>query len=139
MENIIVKNVKLIQLSQIKDGSDGILSVAQESKEIPFHIKRFFYIYNLKNKNAVRGKHAHRKVEQVLFCINGSFEILVDDGKFKQSIILSEPNTGIFLGTYVWNIMRNFSDNCIILVVASDIYDENEYIRDYSQFLKETI
>lgn len=139
MEKIYVKNVKLIQLSQINDGNDGILSVAEESKEISFHIKRFFYIYNLKNSNAVRGKHAHRKVEQVLFCLNGSFEILLDDAENRQSIKLSEPNTGIYLGTYVWNVMRNFSDDCIILVIASDIYDENEYIRDYNQFMKEIL
>ena len=135
--NLIVKNAKIIDLPQIVDGRDGVLSVAEESINIPFLIKRVFYIYNLQDKNAIRGKHAHRNIEQVLFCINGSFEIILDDGKIKQKIKLDKPNKGVFIGSYVWNTMTNFSDNCIILVFASDFYKEDEYIRNYDVFLNE--
>lgn len=132
---LIVKNASFINLPQIKDGRDGILCVAEQQKNIPFDIKRVFFIYDLHDNKAIRGKHAHKTVEQAIFCIKGSFEILLDDGKNKQSIKLEKPYEGLYLGTYLWNVMTNFSDDCILLVFASDFYNEVEYIRHYSQFI----
>ena len=131
---MIVKNSKRIELPKIVDGIDGTISVAENSVHIPFAIKRVYYIYDLNNPNAVRGKHAHKELEQVLFCINGSCEIGLDDGTNRQSIILDKPNIGIYLGTELWHTMLRFSDNCILLVLASDLYNENDYIRDYDDF-----
>jgi len=136
--NLKVKNAHFINLAQIKDGRDGILCVAEQQNEIPFKIKRVFYIYDLHNNNAIRGKHAHKKTEQVIFCIKGSFDMLLDDGHQQQTIKLEKPNKGLYLGTYLWNVMSNFSDDCILLVFASDFYSEAEYIRNYNQF-KETV
>ena len=124
------KNCKIIELPTIQDGKDGCLSVAEG---LPFQIKRVYYIYNL-NGNAIRGKHAHKKLEQLLFCISGSFIMELDDGVTKQIIGLDEPNVGIYLGPNLWHTMSHFSEDCIILVLASDYYDESDYIRNYSQF-----
>ncbi|MCU0285496.1 MAG: FdtA/QdtA family cupin domain-containing protein [Acidobacteria bacterium] len=134
MNEIIVKNSKLITLPRIDDGIDGSISVAENSIHIPFDVKRVYYIYNLINQYAVRGKHAHKKLEQVLFCINGSCDIGLDDGTHQQDITLNTPNTGIYLGIELWHTMKNFSANCILLVLASDFYKKEDYIRDYDEF-----
>lgn len=132
-----IKNAAYINLPKIKDGRDGILCVAEQNKNIPFEIKRVFFIYDLHDNSAIRGKHAHREVEQVIFCIRGDFEIQLDDGKNKQSFKLEKPNEGLYLGIYLWNVMTKFSDDCILLVFASELYNESEYIRDYNTFLQE--
>jgi hypothetical protein len=131
---IVVKNAKSIELPCIEDGIDGTISVAENFNHIPFAVKRVYYIYNLLNEEAIRGKHAHKNLEQVLFCINGSCEIGLDDGEKKQDIVLNTPNTGIYLGIELWHTMQKFTDNCILLVLASDVYDAKDYIRDYAEF-----
>lgn len=137
MDNeIIVKNSKLIELQTIVDGIDGIISVAENFNHIPFEIKRVYYIYSLTNPDAIRGKHAHKQLEQVLFCINGSCEIGLDDGTNRQTVVLDKPNVGIYLGVELWHTMDKFSDNCILLVIASDIYKESDYIRNYDEFIR---
>jgi hypothetical protein len=133
---IIVKHSKIIELPKIDDGIDGTISVAEYLNHIPFPIKRVYYIYNLLNQKAARGEHAHKKLEQVLFCINGSCEIGLDDGTHKQSIILNKPHIGVYLGPELWHTMRNFSNNCILLVLASDVFNESDYIRKYDAFKK---
>lgn len=136
MNKIIVKNCKIVKLPVIKDKKDGCLSVAESSRNIPFEIKRIYYIYNFTNKSTVRGKHAHKKLRQVLFCIDGSCILNLDDGTNKQFIVLNEPNVGIYLGPKLWHAMEIFSKNCIVLALASDHYDESDYIRDYAEFLE---
>lgn len=136
MDKLIVKNCKIIELPVILDGKDGCLSVVENLRNIPFEIKRIYYIYNLNNKSAIRGKHAHKKLQQVIFCINGSFRIELDDGINRQDIILDEPNIGIYMDAKLWHTMNQFSENCILLVLASDFFDESDYIRDHSQYIK---
>ncbi|MCX6583324.1 MAG: FdtA/QdtA family cupin domain-containing protein [Candidatus Aminicenantes bacterium] len=136
MIEIIVKNSKLITLPRIDDGIDGSISAAENFNHIPFAVKRVYYIYNLINQKAIRGKHAHKKLEQALFCINGACEIGLDDGTLHQEITLDTPNTGIYLGVELWHTMKNFSNNCILLVLASDVYKKDDYIRDYDEFKK---
>ena len=133
--DIHVENCKHIKLKQIVDEKDGVLSIAESEREIPFHIKRVYYIYGLAYPKALRGYHAHKKLEQVIFCINGSFKLMVDDGKEKQYFFLSDPNHGIYVGPHLWHNMFEFSKDCVILVIASDYYDEADYIRDYDEFL----
>jgi dTDP-4-dehydrorhamnose 3,5-epimerase-like enzyme len=137
MKEIFVKNARQISLSQITDGFDGKLSIAEEQNHIPFNIKRVYYIYNLINhEEIIRGKHAHKSTEQVLFCLNGSCNMLLDDGNTKQEICVDNPNIGIYLGVNLWHTMYNFKNNCILLVFASDLYNESDYIRDYNDFLE---
>jgi len=137
MENkIIVKHSQYIEISRIPDGHDGVISVAENHKNIPFDVKRVYYIYDLNNPEAIRGKHAHKKLEQVLFCISGSCEIGLDDGTTKQTIKLDKPNIGVYLGIELWHTMQKFSNHCILLVLASDYYNASDYIRDYDEFLE---
>ena len=130
-----VKNAHLIELPKIPDGIDGTLSVAEYGNHIPFPIKRVYYIYDLENPNAIRGKHAHRKLQQVIFCLNGSFILGLDDGESKDEILINQRNIGVLLGNKLWHTMSSFSANCILMVLASDIYEESDYIRDYNEFL----
>lgn len=133
---MIVKNCRLIQAPTIQDGIDGTISIVENLKQIPFEIKRVYYIYNLANQEAIRGKHAHKNLEQVLFCLSGSFLLQVDDGTNKEEMLVYKPNVGIYLGKGLWHIMTNFSSNCILMVISSDFYDESDYIRDYDEFCK---
>jgi hypothetical protein len=136
MQEIIVKNAEWLTLPEFHDGFDGILSFAEQNRHIPFDIKRIYYIYNLmQHKSVMRGKHAHKKLTQALFCINGSMRLKLDDGIHRQEIELSEPNVGICIGPRLWHIMHNFRNNCILLVFASDYFSEKDYLRNYDDFL----
>ena len=136
MDEINIKNAHFIEITTIRDGYDGVISVADELKSIPFAIKRVYYIYNLINHAFVmRGKHAHKKLEQVIFCINGSCHISLNDGANKKDIELTQPQRGIYIGPRVWHVMDNFCNNCILLVFASDYFEEADYIRGFDDFL----
>ncbi len=135
MKKIIVKNSGYIELPRVVDERDGVLSIMEGNKDIPFDIKRVYYINHLENLQSVRGKHAHKALQQVIFCINGSFILSLDDGLNKQDILMWRDNVGVILGTGLWHEMHSFSSGCILLVVASDYYNEADYIRDYDEFL----
>jgi dTDP-4-dehydrorhamnose 3,5-epimerase-like enzyme len=133
----IVKNCHFLEAQKFKDGFDGWLGILENGKNIPFDIKRVYFIYNLLNhEKVVRGKHAHKKLEQALFCVNGACDIMVDDGGRKKEIRLDRPDIGLYLGKMVWHEMKNFQNNCILLVLASDYFDEADYIRNYEEFIE---
>jgi dTDP-4-amino-4,6-dideoxygalactose transaminase len=113
----------------------GSLIAVDSEFDLPFQIKRFFYISNLDNLE--RGFHAHRKCEQILFPIQGSFTLILDDGIEEEEFYLDKPNEGIYVPLFTWLKMKNFSSDCIIMVICSYKYDENEYIRDHDVFLEE--
>jgi dTDP-4-dehydrorhamnose 3,5-epimerase-like enzyme len=137
MRDFIIKNSWWLPVPAIKDGYDGTISVAEALKSIPFEIKRVYYIYNLlHHDNVMRGKHAHKKLQQVLFCINGSCTVSLNDGIQQQEIELTDPSRGIYIGPCVWNTLANFRNNCILLVIASDFFSEKDYIRDFNEFLR---
>ena len=118
------------------DGFDGILTIAEFQKHIQFEVKRVYFIHNLINhENVIRGKHAHKKTEQGLFCIHGNCDVLIDDGENQQIINLNKANEGLFIGTKLWHTMSNFKSNCILVVFASEVYEESDYIRNYESFL----
>jgi hypothetical protein len=119
-------------LQHIDDGVDGSLTVADQTT-IPFPIGRVYYITRLSNR-AVRGKHAHKTLEQALFCILGSFELELDDGTSKRRIRLDAPQKGVYIPPRMWHVMRDFSPDCVILVLASAAYDETDYLRNYDEF-----
>ena len=134
--NFRVKQSGQIRVQFYKDLPDGNLFISESDRNIPFAIKRVYYINNLANPKAIRGKHAHKKLEQVVFCINGSFVLHLDDGTAKQRIKLNDPSFGIRLGPMLWHAMASFSYDCVILVLASDHFDASDYIRDYETFRK---
>jgi UDP-2-acetamido-3-amino-2,3-dideoxy-glucuronate N-acetyltransferase len=113
----------------------GSLVPLEQMGNIPFEIKRVYYMYDLQYDLA-RGFHAHKEIKQVLICIKGSCNVLLDDGIQKEEVLLNQSNTGLLIDVLVWHEMYNFSEDCILLVIASDYYNEDDYIRDYKDFLK---
>ncbi len=130
--NIKKMNFKLIELSKIKD-ERGTLSVI-EKDVLPFEMKRVYYLYDVPS-DAYRGGHAHIDQSEFLVALSGSFEVILDDGNYKQNIILNKPNKGLLIPTGVWRELENFSSGAVCLVIASGEFDESDYIRDYDAFL----
>ncbi|KYG64729.1 dTDP-6-deoxy-3,4-keto-hexulose isomerase [Bdellovibrio bacteriovorus] len=113
----------------------GKLIALEGGRQIPFDIKRIYYLYDL--NDLPRGFHAHYKLKQVMICLNGSLRVYLDDGKGrKENIELSNPQEAVLIDNLVWHEMHDFSKDCVIAVLASDYYDEADYIRDYSIFEK---
>ncbi|AHK72998.1 WxcM-like domain-containing protein [Campylobacter coli] len=127
-------NYKILNFNA-KSDNRGSLIALENLKEIPFEIKRIYYIYDTKPEFP-RGAHAHRELEQVLIMMEGSCELVLNDGKNIKNIILNRPDMGIFIGKNMWREMKNFSYGAKLLVLASDFYNEKEYIRDYEEFLR---
>lgn len=136
MTEITVKHSGVVTLPRIVDERDGVLCIMNSLREIPFEIKRVYFINNLDSCSSVRGKHAHRKLRQVIFCINGSFTLTLDDGVHQQEIEMKRENEGIILGPMLWHTMHDFSGGCVLLIAASDYFDESDYIRDYAEFMR---
>lgn len=130
----IIRNVALMSLRN-NDGDYGLLVPIEENIDIPFAIKRVYYISKVPS-GIERGFHAHKKLEQVLICVNGSVSILVDNGKEKTKVFLDDPKTGLYVGNKVWREMHDFSEGSVLLVLASELYTEEDYIRDYDDFLE---
>ena len=127
-------NIEKVDLVSHGD-SRGQLVAIEEYDEIPFMIKRVYYIYDT-NSDVTRGCHAHRTLKQLLVCVSGNCKIRLDDGKESQIVLLGKPNEGIIICDTIWREMFDFSKDAVLLVLASDIYDEKDYIRDYQEFLK---
>jgi len=128
-------NCATVTLQHIDDGVDGCLTVVQRGGPVPFAIARVYYITQLRNPMAVRGRHAHKALQQAIFCVNGSFRLDLDDGAHRASTVLNTAHVGIYMGPLLWHEMREFSADCVILVLASDDYDERDYLRRYEDFV----
>ncbi|WP_297480011.1 FdtA/QdtA family cupin domain-containing protein [Thermococcus sp.] len=111
----------------------GNLTFIEQYKHIPFELKRIYYLYDVPT-GAVRGGHAHISLEQVIIAVSGSFEVVIDDGYRKKSFFLNRPHYGLYIPPGMWRELVNFSSNSVALVLASEIYDEDDYIRDYDTF-----
>lgn len=127
------KLVKLINAPLMV--TDGSLCQLQYIDQIPFTIERVYYIFGV-SAGAVRGAHTHNETSQALFCIQGSIDINLDNGKIKETIHLNKPNVGVLLEPHVWHEMAKFKKDTIILVLASKRYDPEDYVRSYEDFLK---
>ena len=134
---LLVKNSKIIRLQLVKEKGRGETCIAESARNIPFVIKR---IYTMKGmpRDVVRGNHAHKMLTQVIVCPRGSFTLELDDGMRCQIIVMNKPEIGVVLGPKLWATMSNFSDDCMIFVMADDYYDKNEYITDYEEFKRLT-
>ena len=113
----------------------GQLVSLEEYNDIPFSIKRVYYMYDTE-KGVVRGKHAHKKLEQILVCIHGKCKIRLDNGREKKIVPLEKPYEGLYIPNNMWREMFDFSTDAVLLVFASEIYDEADYIRDYDKFIE---
>lgn len=113
----------------------GQLVALEEFIDIPFEIKRVYYIYDTL-EGVTRGYHAHKSLEQIMICIHGSCKVLLDNGKEKKIVPLEKPYEGLYVANNMWREMYDFSPDAVLLVLASEIYDESDYIRNYDDFLK---
>lgn len=113
----------------------GQLVALEELKDIPFQIKRVYYMYDTA-KGVHRGFHAHKSLEQILICIHGTCKILLDNGVEKKIVPLEKPYEGLYIANDMWREMYDFSPDAVLMVLASQVYDENDYIRDYNEFLQ---
>ena len=113
----------------------GQLVALEEMRDIPFKVKRVYYMYDTKEK-VRRGYHAHKSLEQILVCIHGSCKILLDNGKEKKVVFLEKPYEGLYVANNMWREMYDFSPDAVLMVLASDYYDEKDYIRNYDDFMK---
>ena len=127
--------VKLLKLRVIGDDR-GCLIALEQNRNIPFDIKRVYYIFNTE-KDVRRGLHAHKKLSQALICVSGRCEILIDDGSGKKTVVLDSPSKALVISGLIWREMFNFSSDCVLMVLASEPYDEKDYIRNYEDFLEE--
>lgn len=121
---------------KVRGDHHGNLVALEQGPEFPFDIRRVYYIWGT-DKDIVRGKHAHRALEQVLVCTSGSCDFILDNGTERCVVHLNNPAQGLYLRHNVWREFTNFSPDCVIMVLASEKYDENDYIRDYAVFLNE--
>ena len=131
---ISVSDCSVIELPKIENRSGNLTSI-QNSIEIPFDIKRIFYLYDIPGGKD-RGAHAHLECHQFLIAGSGSFDVLLDDGKSKKLVTLNQPYKGLHIPPGIWASEINFSSGSICLVLASHKYDEHDYIREYDKFLK---
>ncbi len=112
----------------------GMLVALEQYGDIPFEIKRVYYMYQTK-KDVRRGFHAHKSLQQILVWIHGSCKVLLDNGTEKKTISLERPYEGLYVANNMWREMYNFSEDAVLLVLASEMYQEEDYIRDYEEFL----
>lgn len=113
----------------------GSLIALEKGEDFPFEIKRVYYIWGTA-KDVVRGHHAHKNLEQVIVCTSGSCDFILDDGTHRQTYHLSSPTQGLYIKNNVWREFTNFSPDCVVMVLASEHFNEADYIRDYKMFLR---
>lgn len=124
--------IKLIQFQSHGDERGSLVSL-EKNNSIPFDVKRIYYLFDTKDK-VRRGFHAHKKLKQLAVVVKGSCRFLLDDGAEKIELLLDNPNQGLFIESFVWREMFDFSHDCVLMVLADAIYDEDDYIRDYDSF-----
>lgn len=125
--------VEIINIPKIENSLGNIAVI--EKDIIPFEIKRVYYLYDIPS-SAARGGHAHKNLQQVLIAISGSFDVVLKDGTSVKTLTLNKPDKGLLIKYNIWRELENFSSGAVCLVLASDVFDEVDYIRDYDEFLK---
>ncbi|EGQ9884116.1 TPA: WxcM-like domain-containing protein [Vibrio vulnificus] len=127
--------VKILHFNALGD-ERGSLIALEQNNDIPFEVKRIYYIFDTK-LNVVRGLHAHKNLKQVAIALKGSCRFVLDNGKAREDVWLKSPNEGLLIDSCLWREMHDFSEDCVLMVIASEKYDESDYIRNYEDFLKE--
>jgi hypothetical protein len=136
LKNNSVFDCSVIDVSKIHNKA-GNITVVENGDNIPFEVKRIYYLYDIPGGEA-RGGHAHYELEQYIIAASGSFDVVLDDGKNRKRVTLNRPNLALHIVPGLWRELDNFSSGSISLVLASHIYDEKDYIREYKQFLNLT-
>lgn len=128
-------DIKLIPL-QLHGDERGSLFALEEEKNIPFKIKRVYYMLKTA-KGVSRGFHAHKSLKQIAIALSGSCRFILDDGNERAEIVLNDPAQGLLIDSCMWREMHDFSEDCVLIVLANHLYDESDYIRNYDDFIKE--
>ena len=134
MANATINDIKLIDIKKISDPR-GNLSVIENQKDIPFDIKRVYYLYDVPGGES-RGAHAHKELQQLIIAINGSFVVTLDDGNNKKVITLNRAYQGLYVPAGLWRDLTDFTSGSVCVVLASTPYTAEDYIRDYDEFIK---
>lgn len=135
MENYSVFDCSIIELDKHHSDRKGNLTVVENGLTLPFEVKRVYYLYDVPGGES-RGAHAHRNLEQLIVAASGSFTVTLDDGKTKRSCFLNRPYQGLYIKPGLWRDLVDFSSGAVCMVLASDVYDSADYIRDYKEFLE---
>lgn len=125
----------IIQLKKIIDPR-GNLTVTEEKTDVPFEIRRVYWVYDVPSGES-RGGHAHKKCKEVVIALSGSFHVTLDDGQSKETYLLNHPWQGLLIDTGIWRTLDDFSSGAVCLVLASDLFEEEDYIREYEEFIEE--
>ena len=125
-------NIQIIDIPKIEDNRGNIAII--ENNVIPFEIKRVYYLFDVPS-NAHRGGHSHKEQLEFLIPLSGSFDVVLKDGKQIQKVTLNKPDKGLLINVNIWRELENFSSGAVCLVIASDVFKEDDYIRDYNEFI----
>lgn len=130
-----VFDCSMVELDKHHSDRKGNLSVVENGTTLPFDVKRVYYLYDVPGGES-RGAHAHRDLEQLIVAASGSFKVILDDGKSKRSFFLNRPYQGLYVRPGLWRDLEDFSSGAVCMVLASEVYDAADYIRDYQEFLE---
>lgn len=130
--NCLLDECRIINFPKVTDFR-GNLSFIEENKEIPFQIKRVYYLYDVPS-GATRGGHAHKELQQLVIALSGSFDVILDDGYQRRSFFLNRPHYGLYIPPKIWRELENFSSNSVALSLVSEVYEESDYVRNYDIF-----
>ncbi len=125
-------NIEIIDIPKVKEVRGNLAIIEKDT--VPFEIKRVYYLYDVPS-DAHRGGHAHKDLKQVLIALSGSFDVLLKDGVTAQTVTLNKPDKGLLIHNNIWREMENFSSGAVCLVIASNEFEESDYIREYDEFL----
>ena len=135
MAKYSVYDCTIIELDQHHSDRKGNISVVQNGVTVPFDVKRVYYLYDVPGGES-RGSHAHKELSQLIVAASGSFRVILDDGHSKRTFFLNRPYQGLYLKPGIWRDLEDFSSGAVCMVLASEKYDPDDYIRDYDEFLK---
>jgi dTDP-4-dehydrorhamnose 3,5-epimerase-like enzyme len=129
-------NIEIIDIPKIEDYRGNIAVI--EKTVVPYAIKRVYYLFDVPS-NAKRGGHGHKEQLELLIPLSGSFDVVLNDGKTTQTVTLNKPDKGLLIKSNIWRELENFSSGAVCLVLASDVFNEEDYIRDYNDFLQHVL
>lgn len=135
MEKYSVYDCTIVELDKHHSDRKGNISVVENGQTVPFDVKRVYYIYDVPGGES-RGSHAHKELSQLIIAANGAFRVALDDGKAKRSFVLNRPYQGLYVKPGIWRDLDDFSSGAVCVVLASDLYRDEDYIRNYNDFLK---
>ena len=129
----MLNDIQFINFPVIEDVRGNLAFI--QNDVLPFEFKRIYYLFDVPS-TAFRGGHSHINQDEILIALSGSFEVVLDNGQEKKTVLLNKPNVGLLINTGIWRELQNFSSGAVCLVLASDVFDEADYIRDYDKFLE---